>query len=125
MGSIKKDKTIARLKNTHLVKRDGVYINFLLEEENTSKSEPEYDVMVAIRVSKSCGNAVKRNKIKRWVREALRAWIAETEIEKRLFLLINIGIKDRETDFREIKGIIYDLLGQIFKERGSEYYKTL
>ncbi len=106
---IKKDKEIARLRQGNLVKGGGVYINYLL-------SPGDSVLAVAIRVGRCHRRAVERNKIRRRIKEILRFWLkvnADLLKGKRLSLLINVGIKDKEADFGYLKQLLSELLEKV------------
>ncbi len=112
LTTIKRDKDIARLKSSPLVKRGGVYINYSYDDESS-------DLQVAIRVGRCHRKAVERNRIRRWVKEALRAWIKESGFTKSRFglkLLVSVGVKDKEVDYAYIKKLLNELLTQIVEE---------
>ncbi len=111
MEGIKKDKEIARLKRSDLVRSCGIYINYVYQPEYPGK------VRVAIRVGRCHRKAVERNRIRRWIKEILRAWVKEDPLngEIGLDLLINVGIKECPVSFSYLRDVLRRLLDLIVK----------
>ncbi len=110
---IKKDREVARLRQGPLVGTSGVRIRYLYLPREGQEGPA---VGVAIRVSKRCHRgSVERNRIRRWVREALREWFKARQIPegKRLLLLITVCVRGGSVDFHWIRGTLGDLLGQV------------
>ncbi len=111
--AIKRDREVARLRRGSLVEASGVRIYYIYLPREGQESPA---LEVAIRVSKRCHRgSVERNRVRRWVREALREWVKDSRIPegKRLLLLITVCIKERPVDFHRIRGTLRDLLGQV------------
>ena len=69
---------------------------------------------IGIAVSKKAGNAVKRNKIKRWIRESYRLYEKELKCNNNVVFVFKKNIDFKELDFFKIKNDIET----IFKKAG-------
>ncbi len=111
--AIKRDKTVAQLRNSFLTCRGGVFIYW----QRGMCDNERFVVEVAIRIGRCHKKAVERNKIRRWVREALRGWIRERYnkfLGNKLQLLINVGVREKDRfNFWYIRGVLYSLLDAI------------
>ena len=127
MAFLKRDKLFARLKDSSLAKRGGIYLYYAVLSPDELKdwgiigSEGEF--LVGIRIGRCHRKAVERNKIRRRVKEALRSILSSVSCgEKVCLFLISVGIKDKEPSYKYIEGILKELLTGVFKETGIDFH---
>lgn len=86
----------------------GKYINLYIIKENSKKNR------IGIAVGKKIGKAVKRNKIKRWIRESY-TYLEDRIVEQyKMIFVLRKNISIEEMDYWKIR----DDIEKLFKKAG-------
>lgn len=120
MGFIKKDRIFARLKESSLAQRGGLYLYYEIVDPNSFVDLRvlwDEDVLIGIRVGRCHKKAVERNRLRRWVKEIFREYFRDFDTRgNRYLFLVSVGIKDRPLRFGDVKQILEGLISDIIKD---------
>ncbi|NUQ81306.1 MAG: ribonuclease P protein component [Bacteroidetes bacterium] len=111
-----KDRLTAIYENGSVFRSSSVLVRFLLEPNRYQPQEP---VQVAFTISRRVGNAVRRNQIRRWMRESIRLRFSELQripvpVDNTLSIVLSYrSVTGTSPGWKEIQSSVESVVGRL------------